>query len=256
MRKFTILSIFLISAFSISGVLHAMPHPYTSGSQKFDGMYFPSAKKNAPGIVMIHNWMGVSSETEKQAMRFQKLGYNVLVADIYGAGVRPKDVKGAGELATKYKTDRKLFRSHIHAAIEDLKAQAGVNKSKIAVVGYCFGGTGAIEAARAGEDLKAVVSFHGGLDSPAPADGANIKARVLALHGADDPFVPAKDVEAFETEMKTNHVKYELVKYPGAVHSFTEMGAGSDNSKGAAYNASADQKSFAKAQAFLAAAFN
>jgi dienelactone hydrolase len=100
-----------------------------------------------------------------------------------------------------------------------------------------------------------VVSFHGGLDSPNPADGAHIKAKVLALHGADDPFVPAKDVDAFEKEMKAHHVSYDLIKYPGAVHSFTEVGAGNDNSKGAAYNASADQKSFERARAFLASAF-
>ena len=100
-----------------------------------------------------------------------------------------------------------------------------------------------LELARGGAPVKAVVSFHGGLDSPTPADGKNIKAQVLALHGADDPFVPAKDIAAFEAEMKAAVVSYELVKYPGAVHSFTHKAAGDDNSKGAAYNAAADRDS-------------
>ena len=105
-----------------------------------------------------------------------------------------------------------------------------------------------------GADVLAVVSFHGGLDSPAPADGKQIKGQVLALHGADDPYVPVKDVAAFEAEMKSNQVNYQLIQYPGAVHSFTDVGAGNDNSKGAAYNAAADQQSFEEARKLLAAA--
>src|SRR5690606_18299997 len=98
----------------------------------------------------------------------------------------------------------------------------------------------------------AIVSFHGGLDSPKPTEGKNIKGQLLALHGADDPFVPAADLASFEKEMTDNKVSYQLIKYPGAVHSFTEVGAGSDNSKGAAYNESADSKSFAEAKKLLA----
>ncbi len=98
------------------------------------------------------------------------------------------------------------------------------------------------------------MSFHGGLDSPTPADGAQIKAKVLALHGAIDPYVPAAEVAAFESEMQKFGVDYELVKYGGAVHSFTDFGAGTDNSKGAAYNANADARSFERAKDFLAEA--
>src|SRR5207302_4259216 len=111
-------------------------------------------------------------------------------------------------------------------------------------MGYCFGGTTALEMARGGMDLVGVVSFHGDLSSPRPEDAKNAKAKVLALHGADDPFVPRKDVEAFEDEMTKGHVDWQLVAYSDAVHTFTNPDAGSDNSRGAADNAKADQRTF------------
>ncbi|MBX9765727.1 MAG: dienelactone hydrolase family protein [Bdellovibrionales bacterium] len=230
----------------------AKTHRYSLETEFYEGMYFASPNKKAPGVVLIPNWMGVSPEAEKQARRFQKLGYHVFVADVYGAGTRPKDSQEAGVLAGKYKSERKLLRSRVHLAIQELSKQHGVDTDRLAVLGYCFGGTSALEAARAGEKIRAAISFHGGLDSPTPGDGANIKAKVLALHGAIDPFVPAKDVSAFENEMQTHKVDYELIKYGGAVHSFTDEGAGNDPSKGAAYNAVADERSFARAKAFLA----
>lgn len=228
---------------------------YSQDKLNFEGLFFPAAKKNAPGIVILHNWLGVTAETEKQALRFQKLGYNVFAADLFGAGVRPSNPQDAGALTSKYKADRKLLRERVSLAIKELSHQPGVDASKMAVIGYCFGGTAAIEAGRSGENLKAIISFHGGLDSPTPEDGAHIKAKVLALHGAIDPYVSAKDVAAFENEMQTNKVDYELIKYSGTVHSFTDVGAGTDITKGAAYNAESDEKSFARAKDFLAEAF-
>jgi len=126
-----------------------------------------------------------------------------------------------------------------------LRAQKEVDPTKIVAAGYCFGGTGVIELARAGADVQAVVSFHGGLDSPTPADGKNIKAKVLALQGADDPYVKAADIAAFQNEMRTSSVDWQMTVYGGAVHSFTEVGAGSDVKTGAAYNQKADERSFA-----------
>ncbi len=230
---------------------------YKSGDQTFEGVLVSPAnlKKEAPLILMVHNWMGVSDETKAQAARFAELGYQVFAADIFGKGVRPKDSKEAGALAGKYKGDRALFRKNLNLGLQTALQQPQVDKSKVAVAGYCFGGTGALELARSGADVKAVISFHGGLDSLSPADGKNIKGKVLALHGADDPFVPAKDLAAFEAEMKSNKVSYQLVSYPKAVHSFTEKAAGNDNSKGAAYNEAADKKSFEAARKLLAVAF-
>lgn len=112
-----------------------------------------------------------------------------------------------------------------------------------------------IELARSGAKISGVVSFHGGLDSPTPEDGKNIQAKVLALHGADDPFVPAADLAAFEQEMKSAMVDYQLISYPGAVHAFSQKAAGNDNSKGAAYNAEADKASWEAMKAFFARLF-
>jgi dienelactone hydrolase len=178
------------------------------------------------------------------------LGYNVLVADIYGKGVRPQP-PAAGKEAGKYKADRALLRTRVNAGLDVLARDERTDASKLAATGYCFGGTTVIELARSGAQVKGVISFHGGLDSPTPADGKNIKAKVLALHGADDPFVPAKDIAAFTAEMKAHDVDWKLVSYPGAVHSFTHKAAGADNSKGAAYNANADRDSWYQMEQFL-----
>jgi dienelactone hydrolase len=219
---------------------------YKSGSNSFEGLlvYPANAKGKVPGVLMIHNWMGVTEETKTQAARMAELGYAVFAADIYGKGIRPKGPEDAGKLAGTYKSDRKLFRERLQLGLDTLQAQSGVDSSKLLAVGYCFGGTGVVELARSGANVKGVVSFHGGLDSPTPADGKNIKARVLALHGADDPYVKAEDLAAFEQEMRDNQIDWELVKYGNTVHSFTDKAAGNDNSKGAAYNAKADVRSF------------
>jgi dienelactone hydrolase len=165
-------------------------------------------------------------------------------------GIRPQPPE-SGKEAGKYKSDRKLYRERMLSALEVLNKDAQTDPAKVAAIGYCFGGTGVIELARSGAVVKGVVSFHGGLDSPTPADGKNIKGKVLALHGADDPFVPAKDIAAFEQEMKDAKVDYKLVNYPGAVHAFTQKAAGNDNSKGAAYNEAADKASWEEMKAFF-----
>lgn len=253
-----ILSLFLLAGLSFHAAAQAAVTSktveYTGNGQVFEGLLVtaddPAQKR--PLVLMVHNWMGVTDETRKQATRFAELGYAVFAADIYGQGIRPQDAKAAGAQATLYKTDRALFRQRLNLALETALRQPGINGEKVAVVGYCFGGTGALELARSGAELQAVVSFHGGLDSPEPGDGKNITGQVLALHGADDPYVPLNDIAAFEAEMQTNNVSYQLIQYPAAVHSFTDVGAGNDNSKGAAYNAAADQQSFEAARQLLA----
>ena len=147
------------------------------------------------------------------------------------------------------------MRARVAAALATLKAQPGVAPDKVAAIGYCFGGTTVLELARSGANVAGVVSFHGGLDTPAPQDAKNIHAKVLALHGADDPYVPADQVAAFENEMRQGGVDWQLVAYGGAVHGFTNPANGSDNSKGAAYNAVADARSWAAMQQFFGELF-
>lgn len=252
--KFILLILTLTaSVFAQAIELKSQTVDYGSGDKKFVGYLTQpkSINKATPAVLIIHNWMGLTEETKKQADRFAQLGYVVFAADVYGKGQNPKDVKAAGELAGKFKKDRKLFRENLTIALDELRKQKNVDVKQVAVAGYCFGGTGAVELARTGADLAGAISFHGGLDSPVPSDGKNIKAKILALHGADDPYVAPADLIAFEDEMKNNRVDYQLVKYGNTVHSFTEKAAGNDNSKGAAYNASSDVRSFKAAQDFL-----
>ena len=222
------------------------PLNYTDGPTKLAGYVAQpaGAKGKNPGVVVIHQWMGLTDHERQVSDDLAKLGYVALAADIYGDGVQPKDTGEAGKLAGSYKGDRALYRRRIAAAIDALKAQKGVDGSRIAVIGFCFGGTGAIEAARGGLPVKAVVSFHGGLDVPVGFTPGPVSAKVLVCHGADDPWVPAKDVAAFQDEMRQAKADYVFVAYSGAVHAFTQKAAGNDNSKGAAYNETAHRRSW------------
>ena len=230
---------------------------YKQGDTVLEGFlaYDSAGPAKRPGVLVVHDWLGVSADTRKRAEQLAKMGYVAFAADIYGKGVRPASGKEAGPLAGSYKKDRNLLRARVMAGFDELAKQPNVDPKRIAAIGYCFGGTTVLELARAGAGAVGFVSFHGGLDSPAPADGKNIKGKVLALHGADDPFVSAADLAAFEQEMRSNNVDWQLVKYGGAVHSFTIVGAGNDNSKGAAYNATADRRSWKAMEDLFAEVF-
>ncbi|MBS1109092.1 MAG: dienelactone hydrolase [Anaeromyxobacteraceae bacterium] len=230
---------------------------YKQGDTVLEGFlaYDGAGPAKKPGVLVVHDWLGVTADTRKRAEQLARMGYVAFAADIYGKGVRPASGKEAGPLAGSYKKDRNLLRARVVAGFDELARQPNVEKNRIAAIGYCFGGTTVIELARAGAGAVGIVSFHGGLDSPTPADGKNIKGKVLALHGADDPFVSPADLAAFEQEMRSNGVDWQLVKYGGAVHSFTIVGAGNDNSKGAAYNATADRRSWKAMEDFFAELF-
>ncbi|MEQ1833328.1 MAG: dienelactone hydrolase family protein, partial [Candidatus Eisenbacteria bacterium] len=142
--------------------------------------------------------------------------------------------------------------SRVRAGLDFLAARPQADAARLAVTGYCFGGLTALELARSGAPVKAVVTFHGALSSADPADAKSIKGSVLNLHGADDPYVKAEEVKAYQDEMRAAGVDWEFVQYSRAVHSFTDPRAGTDNSKGAAYNASADKRSWEAMKDFLA----
>jgi dienelactone hydrolase len=197
-----------------------------------------------PGILVIHDWMGVSDDTKMRAEMLAGLGYVALTADIYGKGVRPHSAQEAMAESGKYFKDRPLLRARAKAGLDFLMSRPEVDPARLAVMGYCFGGGASLELARSGAPVKAVVTFHGSLSTPTPDDAKNIKGKVLVLHGADDPYVKQADVTAFMDEMRKGGVDWELVQYSGAVHAFTIKGAGSDKSTGAAYNAEADRRSW------------
>lgn len=229
---------------------------YREGQTVLEGVltYDDSVKGKRPGVLVAHQWTGLGAYEQKRSEMLAQLGYVVLAVDIYGKGVRPADVKAAGTLANKFKSDRALLRARINAGFELLKKNELADTKRLAAIGYCFGGTTVLELARSGADVKAVVSFHGALNTPKPDDAKNIKGRVLALHGADDPFVPPTEVLAFQEEMRQAGVDWEFVAYGGAVHGFTQWTAGSDNAKGAAYNEKADKRSWEAMKDFFAEA--
>lgn len=226
---------------------------YKQGDTVCEGvlMYDDLFQGKRSGVLVAHQWKGVSAHEKEKAELLAMRGYVVLCADVYGKGVRADNPKDASALAAKYKNDRPLLRARINAALDYLRRHQRVNPANIAAIGYCFGGTTVLELARSGADVKGVVSFHGGLGTPTPGDAKNIKGKVLALHGADDPFVPAEEVLAFQKEMRDAKVDWQLVAYGNAVHSFTDRKAGSDNSKGSAYNAQADVRSWREMKMFF-----
>ena len=230
---------------------------YKQGDTVLEGYlaYDNSISGKRPGILVIHEWKGVGPYVKRRAEELARLGYIAFAADIYGKGIRPQTNEEASKVASIYKNDRKLMRARAAAGLEVLRNHKLTDTKRMAAVGYCFGGTTALELARSGADIAGVVSFHGGLDTPAPEDAKQIKAKVLALRGGDDPFVPAKQVAAFEDEMKMGGVDWQVIVYGGAVHSFTVPEAGNDPSKGMAYNEKADKRSWEAAKTFFAEIF-
>ncbi|QTN32114.1 dienelactone hydrolase family protein [Akkermansiaceae bacterium] len=248
----------LAGVFGAHGGIVEKSVPYEQGGVELEGFhaYDDGFDGKRPGILIIHQWTGLTDYEKMRARMLAELGYNVFAADIYGAGIRPQPPE-AGEEAGKYKSDRELFRARILAGLEVLEKDERTDTTRIAAIGYCFGGTGVLELARAGTKISGVISFHGGL---AAAEGMGAKAgkipaRVLCLHGAIDPYVPPAEVEAFRIEMSDAGADWQLTMYGGAVHAFTQKMAGDDASKGAAYDARADARSWEDMQKFFAEIF-
>jgi len=247
----------LLYAMKTQAAVHTETVEYKQGDTTLEGFlaYDDSISGKRPGVLVVHQWFGLTDYEKRRATMLAQLGYVAFCADIYGKDARPKDVSEAGAQAGKYKTDRALLRARVNAALDVLKKSEFVDSTRVAAIGYCFGGTTVIELARSGADLNGVVSFHGGLDSPTPADGKNIKCKVLALAGADDPFQKPEDLTAFESEMRDNKVDWSITFYGGAVHAFTQPDPGFVNA-GAKYNEKADKRSWEAMKQFFAEIFN
>lgn len=255
-----LLSLILLIAGALPGHAKLVTHTleYTHEGLVCEGYlaYDDAVTGRRPGILVVHQWLGLSDNERLRAEMLAGLGYTALAADVYGKGVRPADRAAAAQEAGKYYADRALFRARLQAALSALAAQPQVDPARLAAIGYCFGGGGALELARAGAPLLGAVSFHGSLATPDPADAKAIRGKLLVCHGAADPFVKPEEVTAFIAEMEAAGVDYQLVMYAGAVHAFTQRAAGDDPASGAAYNAAADVRSWAQMQAFFAEIFD
>jgi len=242
-KKFYLAAAFFLMAFSSYAQLQAVS--YADGAQKLSGFATKpkAANKKKAGVLILPAWMGIDAHAKNSAEKLSALGYYTFIADIYGEGKAPKDQKAAGELAGYFKKNYTEYQKRIKLALDQL-IKAGADPANIAVIGYCFGGTGAIEAARENFPVKGVVSFHGGLGRDSTRAISAITPKLLILHGADDNFVPAKEVAGFQSELKKANADWQMVYYANSVHSFTDPAAGNDNSKGAAYNEKAAKRSW------------
>lgn len=225
---------------------------YKDGEQVLSGISVSPQKpqKNNPGILILPAWMGIDDHAKDSATKLAALGYHTFVADIYGTDKRPTNYTEAGQKAGFYKKNISDYHRRIQLALDQLIKQ-GANPDEIVVIGYCFGGTGAIEAARTNMKVKGIVSFHGGLARDEKRAITAIHPKVLVLHGADDPYESEAEIKSFQNEMRTAKADWQMNYYANAVHSFTDKGAGTDNSKGAAYNEIADKRSWKAMLEFL-----
>jgi len=213
--------------------------------------YDDGLKGKRPGVLVVHEWWGLNDFAKDQAAKLAGLGYVALAADMYGGGVTTGDREEAGKLAGALRGKPELLRVRAQAALDFLAADPRVDPKRLAAIGFCFGGTTVLELAYSGSDLAGVASFHGNLPSPQAGDLKRLKARILVLHGADDPHVPPADIAAFEQAMRQAGADWQMVFFGGAVHSFTNPAAGDNKAAGVAYDARTARRAWRYMQEFF-----
>lgn len=224
---------------------------YSEGAIQFKG-YFVSGGKGAKGsVLIIPEWWGLNEYSKSRADQLAALGYNAFAVDMYGSGQVTTDPSKAKEWSGPFYADPTLMTKRVQRGLDALVAQSGVDKNKIAVIGYCFGGSSALQFALSGGDVRGAAAFHGGLKLPAPTDPAAVKAKFVIFEGEDDPFVPAEERAAFRKLLKDAELDFTWIDYSGAIHAFTNPKATSFNIPGIAYNESADRQSWGHLQQFL-----
>ena len=257
MKKGLILLLFLVFVPAAHSEVVMKTVDYTYNGATYEGRvaYDDALAGPRPGILVIHQWKGLGPYEEMRIQKLAELGYVAFALDMYGKGNRGTDAQSASALARPLYADRGEMRARAAAGLDQLRQQPNVDPAKLAVIGYCFGGTCALELARSGANVAGTVSFHGGLATPDPDDAKNIKGQILVCHGADDPNVTWEQVEDFRKEMQGAGVHWEFVAYGGAVHAFTDPSAGNDPSRGAAYNETADRRSWVEMKMFFGEIF-
>ncbi len=218
MKKF--IHLFLLALMTTAAAAQDLkPVAYTDGPQKLNGLVTYNAGTKRPGVLLLPAWMGIDDEARAAAKELAKQGYVVFIADIYGVGNVPTDFNSARAIATHYKTDFSAYQQRIATALDQLKL-AGADPDRIAVIGYCFGGTGALEAARAQLPVKGVVSIHGGLGKGERPNGP-IGTSVLIQHPEADQSVTAADMASIISEMNSANADWQMITYAHCGHTFT-----------------------------------
>ena len=220
-------------------------------------VYDENIQGKRPAILVVHEWWGLNDYAKRRARELAQLGYIAMAVDMYGNGRMGNDPGAAQNLAMPFYYHPDLAKKHFDMALEELKKNPNVDQTKIAAMGYCFGGSVVIGVARLGEDLKGVVSFHGNLNV-VPANKDLLKAEVLVCHGAADSFVLKPEVDLFVKQMDSIGAKYTFKTYPGVTHAFTNPDATAIGEKfkmHIAYNAAADTASWNDMKEFFGRIF-
>lgn len=261
MRKvFAVCVLILAPIAALAGVV-GEEVDYRSGDTLLKGYlaYDDSITGKRPGILVVHEWWGHNEYARRRARMLAELGYTALALDMYGDGKTFGHPDDAGKFAAAVRSNMPEAEARFRAALDRLRGHKSVDAGYIAAIGYCFGGGIVLEMARRGLDLDGVVSFHGSLGTAEPASKGSIKARILVLNGADDPFATSEKISAFKSEMEQAGADYRFINYPGAVHAFTNPAADDFGKRfgiPTAYNAEADKQSWAEMQRFFKQLFS
>lgn len=225
---------------------------YADGSTTCIGfLATPATSTRRPAVLIAHEGPGLNDHARMRAEMLAELGYVALAADLYGEGRIGRGPEETTALMTPLRENPAQLRQRVRAGLDALAGLPTVDPRRIGAIGYCFGGLAVLELARSGAPIGATVSFHGLLATRTPEDARNIKGKVLACTGAQDPFVPAEQVLAFQKEMSEAAVDWQVITYGGACHAFTNRDAGLAGRPGLAYHAEADARSWTAMRAFL-----
>jgi len=250
----------------IGGTVSAAPKiegkavEYTAGGVTLKGYiaYDENVKNKRPGVLVVHEWWGQNEYVRKRARMLAAMGYTALALDMYGEGKVADHPDDAGKFSSEVMKNFPVAKERFLAALELLKQQPTVDPSRIAAIGYCFGGGVVLNMARQGVDLKGVASFHGSLAVVKPDNPVPIRAAIRVYNGADDKFISAEAIDALKKEMADAKVNFKFTNYLGAVHSFTNPDAtemGKKFNMPMAYNEKADKESWADMTKFFAQIF-
>lgn len=225
---------------------------YRDGDTLLEGFLCYNAARPGPlpAVIVSHAWGGRDEFVERKARRLAWQGYATFALDMYGKGIRGRNPQENQALMTPFVKDRALLARRINVALTAAKALPQVDGNRVAAMGFCFGGMCVLDLARSGAELRGVASFHGLLKPNGLANSARIKARILMLHGYDDPLAPPDDVQAIAREFTRAGADWQLHAYGHNVHAFTNPEA-NDRSGGMAYNADADRRSWHTLSQFL-----
>lgn len=224
--------------------------PYSLEGSAFDVFVArPDGTGPRPAVLVVHTFVGRDAFAEGKARALAELGYVGAAIDLYGVGKRGTDRATSQALAMQLIGDQPLLRRRIAAAYETVRSLPGVDRERIGAIGFCFGGMCALLSARMGLAMRGVVSFHGLLKVGEPL-AEKVRARLLVLHGQDDPKVPPSDVASFAEEMKRVGADWQLHAYPGVVHAFT-IPTANDPAFGTVYDADADRRSWLEMKRFF-----